>query len=90
MFWGSGNTQRTKPRGEGDSRSMAVQALRFIGADRFARRPDIVRQLRALAADQKLNKELREDYQEQKREKRLRNLGEKAQQAEERRSKFID
>jgi HEAT repeat protein len=44
---------------QGDSRSMAVQALRFIGADRFARRPDIVRQLRVLAADQKLNKELR-------------------------------
>jgi hypothetical protein len=38
----------------------------------------------------KLNKELREDYQEQKREKRLRNLADRTQYAEERRTKFVD
>lgn len=38
----------------------------------------------------KLNTERREEYQEQKREKRLRTLQDKATQAEERRTKFVD
>jgi hypothetical protein len=41
-------------------------------------------------AGKKLNKELREDYQEQKRDRRLRTLSDKAHVADERRNKFID
>src|SRR5205807_1700496 len=45
----------------GDSRVMAVQALRVIGVDRVAPRKNIVQQLRALAADKETHEELRKE-----------------------------
>jgi HEAT repeat protein len=48
---------------QGDSRIMAVDALRLIGPDRVGRRKDIVQQLRALAADKGTNADLRADAQ---------------------------
>jgi HEAT repeat protein len=39
---------------KGDARLMAVEALEFIGARRYAQRADIMKQLRVLAADKSL------------------------------------
>jgi hypothetical protein len=46
---------------EGDSRVMAVQALKFIGKGRVRDRPKIVQQLQVLAKDEKTNPELKKD-----------------------------
>ncbi len=56
---GSGGAN-VKEQGKGDARVMAVAALTEVGPARLARRPDIVQQLRAVAANQETNAGLRE------------------------------
>jgi HEAT repeat protein len=58
-----------REEGSGDGRMMAIQALERIGREKVARRPEIVRRLRAIAADATVNTKLREETQ-----KLLRNL----------------
>jgi hypothetical protein len=45
------NAKDTQEVGKDDGRIMAVDALARVGAERLARRPDIVAQLRALHSD---------------------------------------
>ena len=49
--------------GKGDGRTMALQALNWAGVNRVRQRPDIVQQLRVLAADQGTFVDLRKDCQ---------------------------
>ena len=46
-----GGGATVKERGQGDGRIMAVDALLMMGPTRYAGRPDIMNQLRVLAAD---------------------------------------
>jgi hypothetical protein len=59
---GSGKAN-VKEVGKGDGRTMATQALAEIGAKRLGSRPDIVEQLRKLAADAQLDPDLRKECQ---------------------------
>jgi len=49
--------------GKGDGRTMALQALNWAGVNRVRQRPDIVQQLRVLAADPETFVDLRKDCQ---------------------------
>jgi HEAT repeat protein len=49
-----------KEIGKGDGRVMAVQALTEIGPERLRQRPDIIRQLQALADGENINADLRQ------------------------------
>jgi hypothetical protein len=48
-----------KERGKGDGRVMATDALQAMGPGRYAQRPDILKQLRALGSDASLYPPLR-------------------------------
>lgn len=50
----------TKDIGKGDGRVMAIQALEKIGGTRIRERPEMITQLRAIAANATLNADLRE------------------------------
>jgi HEAT repeat protein len=54
-------TAKVQEKGTGDGRTMAIQALREMGRARVMQRPEIVKQLRAIAADSSVNKKLREE-----------------------------
>jgi HEAT repeat protein len=59
----SAEASSVQEKGTGDGRTMAIQALREIGRARVVQRQAIVKQLRAIATDGKVNKKLREDTQ---------------------------
>jgi HEAT repeat protein len=62
---GKTNTKTNfKERGEGDGRIMAVDALRLIGAEKTAARPDILLQLLKLEADPKTEPHVRAGLEE--------------------------
>ena len=46
-----GGAATVKERGKGDGRIMAVDALEKMGSRRYGQRPEIMKQLRVLAAD---------------------------------------
>jgi HEAT repeat protein len=63
--FGEGSAGKTEfqEKAKGDARVMAVDALRLIGAERVAGRPDIVLQLLRLEADPKTDGKLRESLE---------------------------
>lgn len=54
-----GGKEKVEERGQGDGRIMAADALQMMGPARYAGRADIMKQLRVLSADTKLDEPLR-------------------------------